>query len=135
MKLISTLSAPLVVSTTKSHTAKGMFILNLNNYRNAPFMKLNAAKIAYKLSMTEQIQALPVMDKLRVRYTMYPKTHRLTDTANVCSIHEKFFMDALVTLGKLPEDNYKHCLESAYIFGSVDKSNPRVDIELYEVQG
>lgn len=133
MQLVATLSAPLVVSTTKSHTKKGMFIVNLNHYRNAPFMKLSAAKIAYKVSMTEKINNLPIMDKVRVRYVLYPKNKMLTDTANVCSIHEKFFMDALVTLGKLPEDNYNHCLESAYTFGEVDKLNPRVDIQIYEV--
>ena len=45
MKLVATLAAPLFVHTTKSETAKGKFILNLNNYRNAfPFICTQKAR-------------------------------------------------------------------------------------------
>lgn len=133
MKLVATLSAPLFVHTTKSHTPKGKFILNLNNYLVAFNLKLNTAKIQYKNEMEAQINLLPIMKKVAVRFTLYPATRRITDQSNVCCIHDKFFMDALTHFGKLPDDNYLYHVESGYRFGHVDKDNPRVDIEIYEV--
>jgi len=52
----------------------------------------------------------------------------MCDISNVLSIHDKFFCDALVELGKLPDDNYKYIPEVKYVFREVDKLNPRVDI-------
>jgi len=85
-------------------------------------------KILYKSLMEPQIEKLPVFDRIHITYTVYPKTRRLCDVSNVCSIHDKFFCDALVELGKLSDDNYKYLPEVVYRFGSVDKDNPRVDI-------
>jgi hypothetical protein len=42
-------------------------------------------------------------------------------------------MDCLVKQGKLTDDNFNYCVEIAYRFGHVDKTNPRVEIEIYEV--
>jgi Holliday junction resolvase RusA-like endonuclease len=133
VKLIATLTSPLFVHTTKSQTAKGKFIFNLNNYRNACYMKLNNSKKAYKAFMEAQITALPYMHKIAVRFTLYPKTQRRTDTPNVCSIHDKYFMDALVEFGKLSDDTFDYYVETGYKFGHVDKDNPRVKIEIYEI--
>jgi hypothetical protein len=133
LKLIDTITAPLFVHTTKSETSKGKFILNLNNYRNAFPHKLNESKIQYKAQLKDQISKLPKLDKVRVRFTLFPKTRRRTDTPNVCSIHDKYFMDALVEFGKLEDDTYEYYLETAYRFGHVDKHNPRVEIEIYSV--
>lgn len=133
MRHVATLRSPLFVHTTKKKTQKGKFILNLNNYRNEFQMKLNKAKIVYKDEMAQQIAALPTIKKAAVRFVMYPGTQRETDTPNVCCIHDKFFMDALVTAGKLEEDHYKFYVETGYTFGAVDKDNPRVEIEIYEV--
>lgn len=57
------------------------------------------------------------------------------DVSNVCSVVDKFFCDALVEEGRIPDDNYDHIPEIKYIFGEVDKTNPRVDVEIehYEI--
>jgi len=106
------------------------FILNLNHYRNAHYQTLNKAKIAYKQLIHSQIAKLPKMNKIIVHYTIYPKSRHLTDIGNVVSIHKKFFEDALVEAGKLPDDNYQHLLSSNERFGYVDKDNPRVTISI-----
>lgn len=134
MKLVATIISPLYVHTTKSKTPKGKFIFNLNNYRNACFMKLNNSKKAYKAEMEAQIAQLPALTKIAVRFTLYPKTHRRTDTPNVCAIHDKYFMDALVEFGKLPDDTFEYYIETGYRFGSVDKHNPRVEIEIFDAK-
>jgi hypothetical protein len=134
MKLIATLHAPLFVHTTKSKTAKSKFIFNLNNYRNACYMELNNSKKAYKTEMKNQIVRLPMLGKVAVRFTLFPKTKRKTDIPNVCSIHDKYFMDALVEFKKLTDDTFDYYIETGYRFGHVDKHNPRVEIEIYETK-
>ena len=131
MQLIATLISPLRIVMPRVKTKDKAFILNLNNYRNAHYQILNQTKVLYKDLMKEQINKLPNLDKIRVRYRLFPKTKRRTDIHNVCSIHEKYFADALVESKKLPDDDYHHYLESSYIFGEIDKFNPRVEIEIW----
>ena len=118
-------NSPLKVLATK---LKG-WILNLNQYRNTHFRTLNTVKINYKLAMSEQINRSPSYKKIACIYTVYPPNKRLFDIGNVCCIHQKFFEDALVELGKLPDDNYNYIPLTIYAFGGIDTANPRVDVE------
>lgn len=122
-----TIISPLRVPQSK----KKDFILNLNNYRNTHFLVLNKAKVKYKEIIQPQIVSLPQYERIGLMLTLYPKTNRLTDVANVCSIHEKFFADALVEAGKLPDDSYIYLPETGYRFGEVDPINPRVEITIH----
>lgn len=90
-------------------------------------------KINYKEAMREQINRLPKMKRIALTYVLYPGTARKCDLANVCSIHDKMFADALVELGKLPDDDYIHIPEVCYRFGIIDKANPRCSIRIYEL--
>jgi hypothetical protein len=47
---------------------------------------------------------------------------------------DKFFADALVELGKLPDDNYLHVPEINFRMGAIDSSNPRVEIFIKEIE-
>lgn len=134
MKHIATLIAPLRVYFPRVRVEDKHFILNLNNYRNAHLFTLNDSKIKYKEVMAEQIAKLPALTKVAVRFTLFPKTHRRTDTPNVCAVHDKYFMDAMVEFGKLPDDSFNHYVETGYRFGEVDKYNPRVEIEIFEAK-
>jgi hypothetical protein len=96
-------------------------------------MVLAEAKRLYADQMVKAISMLPQLKQVAVRYTLYPATNRLTDISNVCVVHDKFFMDCLVKQGKLTDDNYNYCVEIGYKFGHVDKLNPRVEIEIYEI--
>lgn len=96
-------------------------------------MTLNKAKVNFKLEMEEQIRALPIFKKVRLTYVMYPATKHLTDVGNVCSVVDKFFADALVELGKLPDDNYLYVPELAFRMGSIDREQPRVEIFIEEI--
>lgn len=133
MHLVKVLSSPLKVILPRKTKKDKSFILNLNNYRNFHFQILNQAKILYKQLMFEQISELPLLNKVAIRYILYPRTKQRMDTPNICSIQDKFFMDAVVEFGKLKDDDYTHYVETSYKFGCIDKLNPRVDIEIYEV--
>lgn len=122
--------APLRVNKTKNK----LFSLNLNGYRNEHHHMLNNAKAEFKRVMTDQIKELPFFNKVHLTYVYYPKTRHLSDIGNVCSIVDKFFADALVELGKLPDDNYLYVPEIHFRMGCIDSLNPRVEIFIEEIE-
>lgn len=111
-------------------SGKSKFFLNLNQYRNAHHMSLNKAKIVFKELVQQTVALLPPMKNVRLTYTVYPGTKQAFDVSNVCSVADKFFSDALVELGKLPDDCYHHLAEINYRFGAVDKENPRIEVRI-----
>lgn len=117
-------SVPLKVQISK----KGYFALNLNVYRNAHYMTLNKAKVVFKELITPFLVQIPKLKCCSLEYVLYPKTNRLCDVSNVCSIVDKFFSDAFVESGHLEDDNYTFIKDIKYRFGAVDPKNPRVDV-------
>lgn len=124
MKFIS----PLKIFASKAK----QWILNLNSYRNTHYRVLNNCKINYKKYMEKQIKKSKRLEKIICVYTAYNATKRKFDLGNVCSVHEKFFEDALVELGKLPDDNVDYIPIVIYMYGGLDKNNPRVDINIMD---
>lgn len=118
------ISVPLKVQISK----KGYFALNLNVYRNAHYMTLNKAKVIFKELITPFLVQIPKLKCCSLEYVLYPKTNRLCDVSNVCSIVDKFFSDAFVEAGHLEDDNYTFIKDIKYRFGAVDPENPRVDV-------
>lgn len=122
IKLIS----PLYVERNKKGDKE---YLNLNKYRNWHYQTSNNLKKKYKEVMSKQIACLDYFSEpIEITYTLYPKTKRLCDVANVCCCIDKFFCDALSEMGKVEDDNYLHIPKVHYEFGSVDKDNPRCEI-------
>jgi Holliday junction resolvase RusA-like endonuclease len=70
------------------------------------------------------------MPPVTITYTYYPPDKRESDLGNVLPIHGKFFEDALVECGCLKDDSYKYINQIIYRIGSIDKANPRVEIEI-----
>ena len=119
---------------SKKRNKDVMFHLNLNVFRNSHYRVINLAKIKYKEVITNQINSLPIYEMVGIIYEVHMKTKRAYDVSNVCSIHSKFFLDALVELGKLKDDNYNFLPIEVYTRGTPDKDNPRVDILLYNLE-
>lgn len=121
--------SPMKVSVSK----RKMLRLNLNEYRNTHYRILNNAKVNYKEVMREQIQKAKKMDRALFVYTVHPGSKRSFDIGNICCIHEKFFEDAFVELGKMEDDNANFLPIVVYLYGGIDKENPRVDIDVMEL--
>lgn len=118
----------------KAKLPKQFFILNLNNYRNAYYQTLNNTKKNYKTAIANQLKAVPVYTgPIKIHYRLFPQTKRLSDIGNVIAVHKKYFEDALVEAGKIPDDNYNHVVSSSEDFGEVDKENPRVEITIKQI--
>jgi len=127
--MVFTLILPLSVPLSP----KTKFILNLNHYRNTHYQTLNRAKVIFEKMMTEQVSALPIMQKVQLEYVVYPKTLRKFDVANICSIADKFLSDVLVNLGKLPDDDHRIIDPIIYRFGGYNSTNPRIEVNITEV--
>jgi len=124
------INVPLQVPVGNKH-----FILNLNNYRNTHYHILNKAKQNYYLIIKSILRGVErkKYNKISIVYTLYPKTARMTDLDNVISIVQKFFQDALVKEGFIEDDNYNFIPENIQRIGTIDKNNPRVEIEILEI--
>ena len=108
--------------------------INLNILSNLHHKARSNVKRNYTEWMEQRIKQLPALEgRLRLTYTLYPKTRRLCDVSNICSMVDKFFCDALQEHGVLEDDNYLHIPEINYRFGRIDKFKPRVDILIEEL--
>ncbi len=109
--------------------------LNMNNYRNWHYQTSNKLKVRYKEIAEDRLMERG-MDIIRnpvdLSFFMYRGDNRKIDRSNVCSIHEKFFCDALVELGFITDDEDKYITSTHYYSGGLDKANPRVDIVIKE---
>lgn len=129
------IKSPLMV--TLNHYAKTnkdkVFILNLNNYRNTFFRTLNTAKIKYKQTIVSQIENKPRYEKAGIIYKVYKGDSRRYDIGNILSVQQKFFEDALVECGKLPDDKAQLLPLVLFCNGGIDREEPRVDITIYNL--
>ena len=123
------LNLPIRVPVSK----KSYFLINLNVYRNAHYQILNKAKQTFKEMVMNEIKQLPFFNSISLTYVLYPQTHRKQDVANICSVVDKFFCDALTEAGKLTDDNYDYLKNIHYCFGSVDPNNPRVEVYIQNI--
>ena len=134
-----TLILPLEVFYSK----KKKFILNLNNYRNAHYRVLSIAKKTYSDDLVEMIKNLFIKEKwddiprfdnpVDLEYVYYAKSNRRVDVSNPCSIIDKFTCDALVRVGILEDDSSKQIKYITYVYGGVDKENPRCRLTIKEI--
>jgi hypothetical protein len=127
-----TIKLPLSVTLPRKKGSGRIWVLNLNSYRNTHFQILNQAKAAYaeivSLAVTISRGRLASTPPYRFVYTIYPGTGRSFDIANVAPIIQKFTDDALISLGIIPDDNYKIIPSVDYRFGGVDRADPRAEL-------
>lgn len=128
------LISPIYLELPRKRSAGKRISLNLNWYRNAHFQTNNEVKIQYRALMKEQIQQIVSISwpiKPAYRYFL----SRRCDIGNVHSVVEKYFLDALVELGRLPDDGPKYVVGANYEFAGFDVKNPRCEIEIMEGYG
>lgn len=125
------INAPLFVTLSNKPGAK-KYIINLNQYRNWHYIANNNVKKKYKEAVYGQLYGKMFATPIEIEFTLYKGSKRKIDRANVLSIHEKFFCDAMVDLGCIEDDNDDYIYSTKYITGGLDKKNPRVEILIKE---
>lgn len=130
--MVYTFYAPLYIILAKSLKGK-KYYLNLNNYRNWYSTVNNNLKKKYKEIVSLQLKNVKLKTPIEIKFTYIKCQNRKVDRANVLSVHEKFFCDALVEMGCLPDDNDKFITKTTYVSAGVDKEFGRVEIEITEI--
>lgn len=125
-----TIPVPIYVKVSKKNT----FSINLNEYRNAHFHVLNKAKVVFAEMIAPVLATIPAMLTTKLHFKLFFGSNRDVDTANVCSIVEKFFCDAMVSHGILEDDNRRFLVGSTSDFGGVDTKNQRVEVTFYDYE-
>lgn len=110
-----------------------VFSLNLNIYRNFNKFSLGTAKKAYAELMSEPVLKLPQFNKIHIEYVLFTGSKRKVDLMNIGCIVDKFFCDVLTEQGKLPDDNSDYLPSISFKFGGIDKSFPRMEINIKEL--
>lgn len=106
---------------------------NLNQYRQAHYRVTNALKKEFKEIITDDVLDLPVMEIVKIHYVIHYENKRLFDIDNIVSIVSKFAKDALVELGRLPDDDFRHIIQITGTVGEIDKENPHVEMRIKEI--
>ncbi len=83
--------SPLVVVLPRKTKKDKKYSLNLNTFRNTHYLVNNKAKKVYHKLMKKQLKGKIFKTPIRLTFTLYKKTARRIDRANVLSISEKFF--------------------------------------------
>lgn len=130
--MIHNFTAPLYIILAKSKLGK-KYHLNLNNYRNWQSAVSNNLKKKYKEIVSSQLVGKKLKAPVEIKFTYIKGQNRKVDRANVLSVHEKFFCDALVECGCLPDDNDLYISKTTYVSNGVDPGNGRVEIEITEI--
>lgn len=123
--------SPIYIKLPRKRTADKRISLNLNWYRNVHFQVSNEVKRQYLDEIREQIQQIITVKwpvKLRCKYYL----KRKADVGNIHSVVEKFFLDAMVELHRLPDDGPSYVVGADYEFAGFDQKNPRCEIEILE---
>lgn len=107
--------------------------LNLNTYRNLHYQVNNKAKRIFKKKLLDEYPELATIKAYRVNinYVIYPNNYRKFDTMNVISIVDKYFLDALVEIGCIPDDDYDYVRYRMAPFVSNVVKNPCKKISIF----
>lgn len=131
--MIHQFEAPLYLVTAKNKLKGKKYYINMNQYRNWRFAVSNAIKIEYKNIVSTQFTNLKLSCPIKLTFTLHRNDKRKGDRANVLSIHEKFFCDALVESGCLPDDNDEFIISTTYLTGDILPKKGRVIITIEEL--
>jgi len=120
--------SPLFVTLPRKTKADKKIYLNLNVYRNLHFILNNQAKEIYCEMMRGQMAGRKFPGQIDITFTLFKGRNGRIDRSNILSIVEKFFCDALVHNGCIPDDNDDFIKATHYQSGGYDKGNGRVEI-------
>lgn len=124
-------SIPLYVYVSK----RKKFNLNLNDYRNTHYQELSKAKNSVETLVLLRLRGSPdISTPAKLTVTLWKEGKRRRDLSNVCSIADKFVCDAMVKSGVIKDDSCDEIVRVEYIYGGIDRNNPRIDIKLESVK-
>lgn len=124
------ITLPLTVMLPRKTKADKKAIINLNNYPHWHYITYNQIKKAYKEILEDQLKGLKLKGQVVLFYKLFKGSNRRSDRANVLSVHDKFFCDALTEYECIPDDNDDIIISQHFVQTEVDIKNPRVEVKI-----
>ena len=90
-------------------------------------------KKKYEEVAWSKIHKLRFPKRITLEFVLWKADKRRGDRSNVLSMHEKFFCDAMTKSGCIVDDDDRYIESTTYRTGGIDRSNPRVDIVIREI--
>ena len=127
-----TFTMPLFIQLAKSVKGK-KYHINLNNCLGWHHSTYASLKRKYTALCEEQLKKPKIKTPISIEYVLYRGDKRKIDLANVCSMHDKFFADALRSWGCIPEDSVVELPSITFTFGGYEKGKGRIEIIVREI--
>lgn len=110
-------------------------MIGMNWYRNCNHHLSNDVKKYYHELVISQLEAFEgdKIGKYRVKYKLFYKS-KSQDMMNILSVIDKFVQDGIVEFGLVNDDNVQYCKRVVYEVVEQDIVNPRIEIELEEIE-
>ena len=128
MKII----CPTVIYFPRKTMKPKKYQLTLNVYRNTHHIVLSKAKKMFTKQMRSQLEGLVLTTPIALEFRYFKGSRGIEDKANRICVIEKFFCDALVHYGCIPDDNDKYILYQKYLPTRYDKNKNRVEVKIIE---
>ena len=125
-------SVPLFIIIPRKRKADRKVIINLNNYPHWHYMTYNKVKELFCEARKGDLTGLKLKHPITLAYTLYKGSNRKSDRMNVLAVIDKFFCDSLTAYGCLPDDTDEYISSQQFKSGGLDRTNPRVEIEIAE---
>jgi len=123
--------SPIYMSQERVRVPDKFYSLNMNTYRNLNFIINNDLKAEYHTLMEDQLKWKVFKTPILIKYTLYYKLR--CDLMNVISVVDKFFCDSLQHHKCISDDNIEYVTSYELAVWWKDKNNPRVEIDILEI--
>lgn len=120
------INLPIYYTQTFKTKKDSTFLVGMNWYRNAHYHIQNKVKHYYH-ELVPDINTN--FDKYKLKIDLYYKNPN-SDGANICSMMEKFVLDALQEYKTVENDSVKYHLGTTWEVIAQDKLDPRVEITI-----
>lgn len=122
------LTLPIYFGTRKKYMI-GMNWYSTSHYRARNNVKQEFHKMVDKILSKDYKLNSPI----KTHYKVYYK-NILSDAPNVVAVIDKFLMDALQESNVIDNDNVQHYIHSSWEVVEQDKTNPRIEVEIMEIE-
>ena len=131
--MIYKFTSPLFVMLPRKTKNDKRVTINMNTYRNLNGFVNNQSKIIYSNIMFGQLHGLKIKTPIKVTMQLFKPTKGITDKDNAISITKKYFFDAMVKFGCIPDDNDDYIKDEHSLPTVYEKGDGRVEIVIEEI--
>lgn len=121
---------PLFLMLERKRVPDKKIIINFNNFPHWHHYTYNEIKVEYTKLLKNKLIDLDLGKEIKIIYTLFKGTNRISDKMNVLAVQDKFFCDALTEHKCIEDDNDEIILTQTFERTILDKENPRVEAEI-----